>query len=95
MKLVAGTRLREKKLWKSDAHRGTDLLCQGLMTINRINHSKVLLTVISNGDCQQVGAEIQFLITRRDQGLVVQQVLQLLTFTERACDDTAREFGHE
>ena len=31
--------------------------------------AKVLLTVISNGDCQQVGAEIQFLVTRREQGL--------------------------
>jgi len=55
-------------------------LCQGLMktelsdilelTINKINHSKVLLTVISNSDCQQNVAKIQFLITRRDQGLV-------------------------
>jgi len=49
LKLVPGT-ARQNKLWKSDAHRGTDLLCQGLMkkklsdilelTIKRINHSR-------------------------------------------------------
>lgn len=27
------------------------------------------MTVVSNGDCEQVGAEIQFLITRREEGL--------------------------